>query len=1196
MKIKNSIFAFSLFILIGFHSGFSQVPNERELFEYGKKLLADQLYDLSAIQFTQFLEHYPDSPLSADAQYFLAESYFNEQDFNTAYKQYLNLMMSYPNSDYCAEALYKMGVSFKKQQIYSSSIESYFRTYLFYPKSPWADKALLNASQLALEINAFDRAESMLLILIDQAKNASTRTEARLLLACVNKEIGKFEQAIAVISRIQRDNNAEPFLSRTFLILGQIYQEMGHIGKSEDAYKAGLIAARSDSMKQQVACHLGNLLYKNFQYTEAKQYYEQAAAIDADPKLKINCMRQLGSLQIKFDAIDLAIQSYNQCLELPLPDSTRNQIQYQLALAYRLNKQYDLSESILLRLVSESVQYLKDDQDPLLLVADLYDAMYRFTDSVQKYGHWLKMNSKSELMPYVLYHMGELYLDQLQLTAEGLSCLQKVWQKFPTHFMAISAKMKYAEGLETVKRYHEARQMYRFIQNAYPGSREVKLAKKRMRHIPSIDSDMIETLASHFPLKTENQAQWALSLARLYHFQAKDYSQAIVRYHESLGFISNNLEKNTILNSIGDAYQLCYDHSGNPAYKDSAVVYYRLAKNQSPVDRLSLILLETEDNPHQRIRRLRSYHAPDQSKDAIFRLSEALFRSDSLDQCISVLRSILSVENQQALLLYGMALKKQTRYLEADSILQFIPKGEFSPRVLSERASIHLKLKNNKKAIHLYQSLCNEYPFSRHADSTRSLLGHLYLSENQYVAAQLLFQKLVRQDSLQKLAHQYDLLQEDPDKSILNLLGLAQAFEGSTDLARAKRLYLKCLYLKPDQDQKELIYRALSRIAEQEGNLERSIHYLEQVSLLPGIRAVHEDLGELYFQSGQFADASQSYRNALETVKSDSVKMVLNFHLIRCLLKQNQIPQANTRLQFFVSTFKKMNGFDDRMAELVYERAVIHIQNKDFDLALESLEQIKKKHKKSAFLPKAELEIGRVLLITNKTDDALDLLTSLPQQFPDHPILDRVYLNLGDHYFRSQQYENAIVAFKRVIESHKDQTAVPLAMRYLIRIYESLRMYDAGLATTRQYLEWYPNADDVLQKRVQIGLFQMRLKEYNRAIDQFRKVKPEADAETEAEVQYWIGKCYEEMGQFQQAVFEYLKVKYLSRPTKLPWASTALFEAAKSYQRMREYQKSKKLFQDIVRTEGATSDLGRIARQKIEEINTSLANEGEGIQ
>jgi TolA-binding protein len=97
--------------------------------------------------------------------------------------------------------------------------------------------------------------------------------------------------------------------------------------------------------------------------------------------------------------------------------------------------------------------------------------------------------------------------------------------------------------------------------------------------------------------------------------------------------------------------------------------------------------------------------------------------------------------------------------------------------------------------------------------------------------------------------------------------------------------------------------------------------------------------------------------------------------------------------------------------------------------------------------------------------------------------------------------------------------------------------------------------------------------------------KPFADAETEPEIQYYIGKSYLNSGKFEQAIAELLRVKFFSKPTKLPWGVTAMYESALCYVRLRNYDRARQLFQQIVKEQGSASEFGRFAKIKIDELD-----------
>lgn len=83
--------------------------SDRDNYQAAFELLKDQRYDDAAMAFRQFLASYPDSPLAANAQYWLAESYYVTQNFEEALRQFETVIENYPRSQKVPDALLKLG-------------------------------------------------------------------------------------------------------------------------------------------------------------------------------------------------------------------------------------------------------------------------------------------------------------------------------------------------------------------------------------------------------------------------------------------------------------------------------------------------------------------------------------------------------------------------------------------------------------------------------------------------------------------------------------------------------------------------------------------------------------------------------------------------------------------------------------------------------------------------------------------------------------------------------------------------------------------------------------------------------------------------------------------------------------------------------------------------------------------------------
>ena len=198
------------------------------------------------------------------------------------------------------------------------------------------------------------------------------------------------------------------------------------------------------------------------------------------------------------------------------------------------------------------------------------------------------------------------------------------------------------------------------------------------------------------------------------------------------------------------------------------------------------------------------------------------------------------------------------------------------------------------------------------------------------------------------------------------------------------------------------------------------------------------------------------------------------------------------------------------------------------------------------------------------------------------------YINLADFYYKNRQIENAIIACKKVFDLQDNGDEHEQALRIIINAYDDVRLWDRAIAYAREYVEQYPNTSYTISYRIKIGLLLTNLKEYDRAIYHFQNLKPLADADTEPEIQFWIAKAYSERGNTEDAITEFLKVKYLSKPTKLPWGDTALYEAGQAYRKMGKLQRAKELFQRVVQSRGTLDQIGRVAGEKVNEIDSEL--------
>ena len=95
-------------------SGGSTADTPNALYDDAFNDIRDAKYDSAAVKFQQFMDKYSTHPLAANAQYWLAETYYVKQDYHQAAKLFAQDYQDYPQGSKASASLLKLGLSLSK--------------------------------------------------------------------------------------------------------------------------------------------------------------------------------------------------------------------------------------------------------------------------------------------------------------------------------------------------------------------------------------------------------------------------------------------------------------------------------------------------------------------------------------------------------------------------------------------------------------------------------------------------------------------------------------------------------------------------------------------------------------------------------------------------------------------------------------------------------------------------------------------------------------------------------------------------------------------------------------------------------------------------------------------------------------------------------------------------------------------------
>ncbi len=164
------LFAITLFLNASCSVRVNELTTDDGTFQEGQRLLNDKYFDEARKQFNRIKTEFPNSPLQAEADLKIAESYFKEDSFKAAAEAYEDFVRFYPAHPQVPFALYQAGLSYSSQipghpqrdsRATSRAIDVFTRLLIDHPASEYRELAevKINEAQTQLAQKDFQIAD-----------------------------------------------------------------------------------------------------------------------------------------------------------------------------------------------------------------------------------------------------------------------------------------------------------------------------------------------------------------------------------------------------------------------------------------------------------------------------------------------------------------------------------------------------------------------------------------------------------------------------------------------------------------------------------------------------------------------------------------------------------------------------------------------------------------------------------------------------------------------------------------------------------------------------------------------------------------------------------------------------------------------------------------------------------------------------
>ncbi len=1229
--LGSIIFALALCLTAGLRA---QVGSETEELAYADRLYQDKLYDLAALQYQRYAERYPTSPKAPLALLQACRALVASGQHEAAVRVGRETLLRYPDTALLDQVLFHQGQAQALLERIGEAAVTFERVALFVPSSSLAPESLLRAGRLYQKAGNLEAAQRVLNLLLDRYPTDPLREEARLVLAAVLFSLGQKAEALAEADKVAAVGAKSARGFRALLLKAEILERTGQFTEAERLLTTVAESTADSAATASAAFRLGTIQRLRGQYAASSGLLERAAQFSSDRRLKALCLLLKGRNLLRAGSAPEALTALQAAASVAPDDSLRAEAWCEAGLAALQAAQLEtaLQHFDAARAVPAGDRGASVRTVALATLGAMraLAGMGKPAAAHERAARFAARFPNSFFVDDIAYH-------EILYTAGEECSHQKVrgylgfLTQYPQSHYADDAARAVARCYQELGEYASAAEAYEDYVRQFPAAPFADEAAVLATLLRSFFVADYRKAASSLALQVvrlataQDQSLVPVDIASLYLESLKDYRTARTLFRYLYDQDTTGATPALVLN-LATCYQglaaqayLAGDQNAVASMADSAARLYEqlIVRPASPREKegaarglisLGALMPPGTFHPERLLATLDQALASTPPSSALraellAEMVATVVAAGMKDQ--SLAPPAMGWATEAARLATDDQLRARSQWLLAQLSLAMgdtaaahnalrplvdrLPLNRWTARAMLLTATLAERNGNMEEAESLYARVIQNFAYAQLADSAATKYADLLLRQNRYQEAAELLENLLRANNAADLSLSSSLPADPPELK----LRLASVYHKQGRTREAEALLTEVVREARDHPHSPSALFLLAQTAEASGDHERALTLLAQIPSLPRVQK-HEALlarlrrAQLLFHTGDYRSAAGEFQELLKQAPPDSIQREAWPKLVTSLYRLDDRARASVEAEKYLKAYREDAA---SRALFAYEEGDFFVRQKDFKQA-EKAFRTAREVKSAETAPWGDIGLGKIYLMMNQPDEALKILADVPNKYPNNPLVAVAYLNLGDFYFKNGQFENAFLAFQKAAAVPRVESPVrAVVMGYLIDAADRLGMWDRAITFARQYLEEFPSANDAFTRKLQIGTFLKNLKEYERAIDHFRRLKLVANRETEPEVQYWIGKCYLEMGRYQEAIVELMKVKYLSPPSKLPWDVTAMYESGLAYMRLGQWENARRLFERIEREQGSASSFGRVARERIREIEQQLKQE-----
>jgi TolA-binding protein len=1169
----------------------AQAESPEEVYSFAEHLKKDAMYEAAAQQYLKFARENPTDRRAPRALVEAADCLSRTGETERAVTVLQAVTETYPNEPDICEVKIKLGRLYLKITRFEAADRAFSDVVLTMPDCPMVADAMLGKGEALMALNNFEGAAGVFSSLIKSYLESPAAPRASFQLAHCLRKLGKEAQALNAYQRVATDFPGDPLAGFASLEAARMFVERGDTAEAIEYYRN---AKRHEAKVFFVpASEEGAaILEASGRPAEALQWYEEwLMRPDLDDPRDV----YVKAAEAAYHARELdKVQRLAADYASRFPDSFSPQMTYFEALAGLERREFDrvLEDCKTLEKSAPGTEWA---HQAARIRGDALLEIGRAREAIVEWRRFVSLSQDSLSRVRTLGRMADVQLDAARDTTAALSTLV---EQLDIERRGVPSEMLRVAGVfERTGRYQGAHNIYADLVARFPLSSEAVTADERMAFLD-------EFTVTDYAAAAREMDRIAFEVARMDDWEGlirviearidvlKDYENAfsLTRRVKSSAEKTAHYPHVLYLEGLAAAKQAQVAHfmgrdetardlmkkafdPWDELTKDHAATEWAARAASSKIVVRSQVEGVVDTSAVKRV--LARYPERADRVELATLLGDYYAGNDAPDEALRYYREALSVDRDDVRLRYKAALalaqgKKDEEALDELEEISKEEEGRVGAMATYEAGKALRRLGRLDDAVAYFDRVADRDPWGGFGSAAMLQAADCRYMQKRYERA------LDRYERVERLARDPQRRWEVSYRIALCLEQLDRAQEALSRLER-------CIVEPGGGTLRPRVYRSAAKLAAQVGDPARQAAILEtyvtEFENLEDARGAARELVRLYLRIGETDKATV----VAEWIEDKSDKKDAE---AKALLAMTRYRAGNSgegdKLRRRV---EQIAGSDSPLlSEIDVEAAKYHYDQKAYTEAAKILSSFARSCEGPGACEEGRYYYAISLMGADRTEDAVAVTQSFFKAYPVSAWGPALHLKLGNLLERDGRLSESLLHYQEAAQTTVDSVTAFNALKNQGIVYQDLKRWRDAERVWTQVLNRFPASAFAPEAALNVARCKMEYGEYAGAIDTYERSLPLLDGEAKARAFYWMGTCYEQMGDYASAVVQFLKVPYLASSGGL-FVVTSELKAAECYVKINRPDAAREIYSRVVNRYGAGSMWGKRAQEGLDALD-----------